>query len=197
MTHSLSDTISLFALLLCPAIPLFWIPVHCVPRFFRRLGFFTYVLPFITWLPLALLTFAYRDFLLSYRTALPVAVKFIGGLLFISGAGLQAWTLILLTLPVIMGMPEVTGSIPGRLVTRGPFAIVRHPTYLSHTMMLLGLFLWTGFTALGIVTLIDALAINIFVIPLEERELLERFGKQYEEYSQNVTSRFLPLRRHC
>jgi protein-S-isoprenylcysteine O-methyltransferase Ste14 len=94
-----------------------------------------------------------------------------------------------------MGMPEVTGSMPARLVTTGPFALVRHPTYLSHTVMLLGLFLWTGFTVLGVVTLIDALAVNIMVIPLEERELLERFGKAYEEYCQKAPSRFLPLRR--
>jgi len=195
MRHSLTDVIALAALLLWPAIPLFWVPVHCVPRFFRRLGFFTYVLPLITWLPVALLTFEFREILLSHRTALPAAAKFIGGLLFISGAGLQAWTLILLTLPVIMGMPEVTRSMPGRLVTRGPFAVVRHPTYLSHTLMLLGLFLWTGVTALGIVTLIDAFAVNAMVIPLEERELSERFGKEYEEYCQKVPSRFLPLRR--
>ena len=195
MRYSLTDVIALAALLLWPAIPLFWVPVHCVPRFFRRLGFFTYVLPLVTWLPVALLTFEYRDFLLSYRTALPVAVKFVGGLLFISGAGLQAWTLILLTLPVIMGMPEVTRGMPGRLVTKGPFAVVRHPTYLSHTLMVLGLFLWTGVTALGVVTLIDALVVNSMVIPLEERELMERFEKEYEEYCQKVPSRFLPLRR--
>ena len=195
MRHFLTDVVALAALLLWPAIPLFWVPVHCIPRFFRRLGFLTYVLPLITWLPVALLTFEYRDFLLSYRTALPAAAQFIGGFLFISGAGLQAWTLILLTLPVIMGMPEVTRGMPGRLVTKGPFAVVRHPTYLSHTLMLLGLFLWTGFTALGVVTLIDALVVNSMVIPLEERELFERFGKEYEEYCRKVPSRFLPVKR--
>ena len=55
MRHSLIDMLALTALLLWPAIPLFWIPVHCVPRFFRSLGFFTYVLPLLTWLPVALL----------------------------------------------------------------------------------------------------------------------------------------------
>jgi protein-S-isoprenylcysteine O-methyltransferase Ste14 len=80
-----------------------------------------------------------------------------------------------------MGMPEVTKGMPARLVTTGPFAVVRHPTYLSHTLMLLGLFLLTGYITLGVVTLIDALAVNTLVIPLEERELLERFGNEYEE----------------
>ncbi len=195
MSHHFSDLIALAALLLWPAIPLFWIPVHCIPRSFRRLGFLTYILPLITWLPVAFFTFELRDVLLGYRISLPGIVNVVGALLLVPGAGLQAWTLILLTLPVIMGMPEVTKSVPGRLVTTGPFAVVRHPTYLSHTLMLLGVFLLTGVTALGIVTVIDAFVVNIIVIPLEEREMSERFGKEYEEYRRKVPSRFLPFRR--
>ncbi len=195
MRLSFTELFALVALLLWPAIPLFWIPVHCLPRFFRRLGFFTYILPFITWLPVALLTFEMRDILLSYRIALPAIVNVLGALLLILGAGLQTWTIVLLTLPGIMGMPEVTKVVRGRLVTTGPFAVIRHPTYLSHSLMLLGLFLWTGVTALGAVTLFDALAVNSAVIPLEERELSERFGKEYDEYRRKVPFRFLPLYR--
>ena len=195
MNHSFTDIPAIAALLLWPAIPLFWIPVHCAPRFFRRLGFWTYILPLITWLPVAIFTFRLRDVLLQYRVDLPALANAIGVLLFVAGATLQTWTLILLTLPVIMGMPEVTKTVPGGLTTTGPFSVLRHPTYLSHTLMLLGLFLWTEVTALGIVTIIDALVVNTLVIPLEERELLERFGKEYEEYRRKVPSRFLPLHR--
>ncbi len=195
MNSSFSDLLAMAALLLWPAIPLFWIPVHCAPGFFRRLGFLTYILPFITWLPVACITFRLRDVLLQYRIELPVVVKIIGVLLFLSGAGLQAWTLLLLTLPIIMGMPEVSRSVPGRLVMKGPFTVVRHPTYLSHTMMLLGVFLLTGVPAVGVVTIVDAIAVNIMVIPLEEKELQQRFGKEYEDYRKKVPSRFLPLRR--
>jgi protein-S-isoprenylcysteine O-methyltransferase Ste14 len=45
------------------------------------------------------------------------------------------------------------------------------------------------------VAVLDALVVNAMVIPLEERELVERFGKEYEEYRRKVPSRFLPLRR--
>jgi protein-S-isoprenylcysteine O-methyltransferase Ste14 len=194
MRYSFNDLLTLAALLLWPAIPLFWVPVHCIPKFFRRLGFFTYILPLITWLPVAFFTFKLRDVLLGYRIALPATMNVIGAFLIVLGTGLQAWTLILLTLPGIMGMPEVTNAVPGRLVITGPFAVLRHPTYLSHTLMLLGLFLWSGVTALGVVTIIDVLVVNIMVIPLEERELSERFGQEYEEYRRKVPSRFLPLR---
>lgn len=195
MDHSFKDLLALAALMLWPAIPLLWIPVHCAPRFFRRLSFLTYVLPLITWLPLSIVTFELREILLQHRSALPAAANIIGICLFVTGALLQAWTLSLLTLPGITGMPEVTRSIPGRLRSAGPFSVVRHPTYLSHTFMLLGVFLATGVTAVGIATAVDAIAVNTMVIPLEERELLERFGAEYEEYRRNVPSRILPLPR--
>jgi protein-S-isoprenylcysteine O-methyltransferase Ste14 len=195
MRFSFTELVALAALVLWPAIPLFWIPVHCLPRFFRRLGFLTYILPFITWLPVAVFSFELRDTLLLYRVALPVIAQVVGALLFVVGSCLQAWTLALLTLPGIMGMPEVTKTVPGRLVTTGPFAVIRHPTYLSHTLMLLGLFLWTGVTALGIVTVIDGFVVNAMVIPLEEQELSQRFGSEYEDYRKKVPARFLPLRR--
>ncbi len=195
MAHSFTDLLALATLLLWPAIPLFWIPVHLAPGFFRRLGFFTYVLPLVTWLPLAFATFAEREILLQYKIEFNIAVKIAGAILFILGAGLQLWTLFLLTTPVIIGMPEVTQTVPGKLMTRGPFAVMRHPTYLSHTMMLLGLFLFTAVTAIGAVTILDAAAVNAVVIPLEEKELLQRFGKEYEDYRRRVRSRFLPKRQ--
>ena len=195
MHYSFYDLIAITALLLWPAIPLFWVPVHCVPGLFRRLGFWTYILPLITWLPIAFITFRLRYFLLQYRIELPAIMDVIGVLILVLGAGLQAWTLYLLTLPVTMGVPEVTTSVPGKLVTSGPYNLVRHPTYLSHTLMLLGLFFMTGLAALGMVTIVDAFMVNVIVIPLEEKELAQRFGKKYEEYLQKVPSRFLPMRR--
>ena len=50
-------------------------------------------------------------------------------------------------------------------------------------------------TVLGVMTLLDAIMINGIVIPLEERELSERFGNEYEEYRRKVPSRLLPLNR--
>jgi protein-S-isoprenylcysteine O-methyltransferase Ste14 len=59
-------------------------------------------------------------------------------------------------------------------------------------MMLMGVFLFTEVGATGIAALLDFFIIITIVIPLEERELLMRFGKEYEEYRQRVRSRFFP-----
>ncbi len=195
MAESYTNLIALITLMLWPAVPLFWIPVHCLPGFFRRLGLATYLLPLVTWLPAAIMIYDQRSFLLGYTVELPLAVKVAGFALLVPGVALQTWTVLLLTGPGIMGMPEVTDKVEGRMVTTGPFSLVRHPTYLSHTMMLLGVLFLTGVMAVGIVAFIDALVINIIVIPLEERELAARFGPKYEEYRKRVPSRVLPWTR--
>jgi hypothetical protein len=76
------------------------------PGFFRRLRFFAH--HHSSWLPVAVYTFELREFLLSYHLALNTLLHVIGALLFILGAGLQTWTLVLLTLPGIMGILEIT-----------------------------------------------------------------------------------------
>jgi len=196
MTQSITDFIAFITLVLWPAVPLFWVPVHCLPNFFKRLDLLTYVLPFVTWLPVAYVVYHYRDFLLDFQINFPFIVEIIGVLILVSGAALQVWTLLLLKVPAIMGVPEVTSRVRSGLVTSGPFSIVRHPTYVSHTLMLTGVFLWTGVIATGFVVLADLLAINIVVIPLEEKELVTRFGKEYERYKEKVRSRFLPWKFH-
>jgi hypothetical protein len=64
--QSLTDLIALVTLVLWPAVPLFWIPVHCLPRVFRRLGLATYLLPLVTWLPAAIVIYSQRSFLLGH-----------------------------------------------------------------------------------------------------------------------------------
>ncbi|MBI5101857.1 MAG: isoprenylcysteine carboxylmethyltransferase family protein [Nitrospirae bacterium] len=188
------DFIALIIIAVWPVIPLFWIPVHGFPRVFRRLGLFSYVVPAVLWLPLAYVIFKNRHDILSDKFQLPALIRACGAVLFLLGAALQVWTARLLSLRGIMGMPEISDKIEGRFVTSGPFKVVRHPTYLSHTMMFLGLFLTTGLHAMGVVTVLDLLLISVIVIPLEDRELSARFGREYDEYKRNVSG-FLPVKR--
>jgi protein-S-isoprenylcysteine O-methyltransferase Ste14 len=95
----------------------------------------------------------------------------------------------------LMGLPEVSSKFKGRLITGGPFSVVRHPTYLAHTLMFLGIFLASGVIAVAVITLFDLVLINIVIIPLEDRELLSRFGDEYKHYMQRVAG-FFPLISH-
>ncbi len=188
------DHLALLALLLWPAIPLFWIPVHGFNRFFRKIGLLTYALPLFTWLPIAYLIYLNRMNLLSYTIIVPHALGIIGMITLVGGIILQLWTLHLLSFRGITGMPEVSERYSGRFVTKGPFSVVRHPTYLSHTLMLLGVFLVTGAVTVAVFTVLDFFLIHALIIPLEDRELMNRFGRDYMKYK-NEVPRFFPTFR--
>jgi len=185
------DLLALITIIIWPVVPLFWIPVHCATKVFRRLGPLTYLMPLITWIPLAAFFYTHRAYLLGFKTDFPVAVRIAGALFLLLGTSLHIWTGNLLGLRGLTGLPEISPRTGGRLVTEGPFSVVRHPTYLAHTLMFLGIFLFTGVIGVGAVTLLDFLMINLVVIPLEDRELLQRFGKEYAQYKE-ITPGFFP-----
>lgn len=189
----LTDLIALITIIVWPVVPLFWIPVHCATGFFRKIRLLTYIMPLVTWLPLAYFIYYYRDFILQFKIVLPAAVTVIGILFLAFGTSLHIWTGKLLGLRGLIGLPEIEPEEGGRLVTEGPFSVVRHPTYLAHTMMFLGVFLITGMAAVGIITILDIVVINSLVIPLEEKELLIRFGDEYERYKGKVPGFFPQL----
>lgn len=191
----MTDFLAIMAIMVWPVVPLFWIPVHGFPRFFKNLGLMTYILPVITWVPLAYAVYHHREFLLKFKLIFPAAVFVSGTVLLLAGTMLNVWTALLLTLRGLIGLPEISPEVEGRLMTRGPFSIVRHPTYLSHTLMLFGIFLISGVIAAGVLTFLDLVLINIVIIPLEERELLSRFGDDYKKYKEKVPG-FFPRMPH-
>jgi len=186
-----TDLLALITIIIWPVVPLFWIPVHCATGVFRKLGPFTYIMPLITWMPLAWFFYAHRAYLLSFRTDFPLVIRISGAVLLLLGTSLHIWTGNLLGLRGLTGLPEISPRAGGRLVTEGPFSVVRHPTYLAHTVMFLGIFLLTGALGVGAVTLLDFIVINLIVIPLEDRELLQRFGAEYARYKE-TTPAFFP-----
>jgi protein-S-isoprenylcysteine O-methyltransferase Ste14 len=188
----LTDLLAIITVILWPVIPLFWIPVHGLSKIFKRLGLLTYITPLITWLPLVYIIYQNRIFLLQFKIDLPVTLNIIGILLFVIGTLLHIWTGLLLGLWGLVGLPEISSRIKGKLITEGPFSVVRHPTYLAHTLMFSGVFLITGVITVAIITLLDFLIINVLIIPLEEKELSARFGEDYKIYKKEVPSRFFP-----
>jgi len=186
----LNDLIALITIIIWPVVPLFWIPVHGLSRIFKRLGLLTYTMPLTTWPPLAYLIYTQRDFLLHYKTELPLFINITGIVFLIAGTLLHLWTGKLLGLWGLMGLPEISTKAKSKLVTEGAFSVVRHPTYLAHTLMFLGVFLVTEVIAVGVITLLDLIIINVVIIPLEDKELLNRFGDDYRKYKEEVSGFF-------
>lgn len=75
----------------------------------------------------------------------------------------------------------VDDPMPKALITRGPFALIRHPFYVSYSLAWLAA---PVATHAPVVTAMSLMAIGIYVAAArrEERMLEERFGEAYRTY---------------
>src|SRR5215212_1839194 len=92
--------------------------------------------------------------------------------------------------------PEVGAKekgVPQRLVVEGPYRYVRNPLYDGDFCLIVGAALLTRSWALLLLAALY-LAQLALQLPLEERELRERFGISYRRYCELVP-RFIPRRR--
>lgn len=188
----MTDVLVIATIMFWLVIPLFWIPVHFFSVSHKRIGLKAYLLPAFIWPPLCLLIYSHKELFVQFKIDIPFVLSSAGWILIIMGTVLHLWTARLLGFWGIIGVPEVSGGTQTHLVTRGPFSIVRHPTYLAHTILFFGVFLVTEALSVGIVTLVDFLIVNTLIIPLEEKEMVKRFGEQFRLYKKNVPYRFFP-----
>ncbi len=88
------------------------------------------------------------------------------------------------------GTPDPTNP-PQELVVTGPYRYVRNPIYVGVVFIFLGHFLWFGYWALLIYTVVAWLGAHVFVVLYEEPTLKRNFGTVYEDYLQRVP-RWIP-----
>lgn len=173
------------------AVPLLLLMVPASPGLWRRIGALTYLMIFVIWVPIAYSVYAGQSILLYAWIRFPITVNLIGMIFMATGMVLHAWTIKLLGIRASVGYEVIKPKMNGKLVTSGPFSVVRHPSYLAHSFMLLGAFLMTGFPSLGFLTLADFFLSYFVITRLEERELIHRFGQRYVDYQRRIP-RFFP-----
>jgi len=71
------------------------------------------------------------------------------------------------------------------VIRKGVFNITRHPIYLSEILLYLGLLMLSISLAAALVWIIAILFLHS-ISRYEERQLLTRFGEEYEQYMQEV-----------
>lgn len=74
---------------------------------------------------------------------------------------------------------------PERLMLGGPFRISRHPMYLGMIAAILGVAILLGSLGALLMILPFALIMDRFVA-MEERNLLDTFGRHYQDYRRRV-----------
>lgn len=125
----------------------------------------------------------------------------LGGLMLVGSVVAGAWAVakmgwarLLFTgalFPIGAGAQE--NGVPQRLVVEGPYRYVRNPLYDTDLCLIVGAGLLTRSWALLLLAALY-LAQLALQLPLEERELMERFGIPYRRYCELVP-RFVPRRR--
>jgi protein-S-isoprenylcysteine O-methyltransferase Ste14 len=184
--------LTLLMLMFMPGAVLFWFLVHPFIRFWRRLGLRRALAINYTLLS----AFAAGVFLLR-KTLL--AVDFgTNPVLIAVAVSMLAASIVLrrkisrhLRFSTLGGLPEMAPDrFPQRLLTEGIYSRIRHPRYVEVLLVMASLALIANNLA-AYVNWIIGIPSVLLIVRIEERELRDRFGAEYEAYCARVP-RFVP-----
>jgi protein-S-isoprenylcysteine O-methyltransferase Ste14 len=181
-------------LVLVSFVPLlaFWFLIHPFVHAWRRLGpGIAYAAALGVMVLIGVGLFALRGPLLAVEFGTVPALWPPAALAYLAAIVLEILCRRQLSIGTLIGLPElVSERAPGRLLTEGVYARIRHPRYAAGGLGLLALACFTNY--LAIYLLFAAYLPAIYAITVfEERELAERFGAAYVRYRERVP-RFLP-----
>ena len=195
MLDAIRFWVGVIVLMSYPVGLVLWVAIHPFAAFWRRLGtVWTYAILSIPSVGYMALIFLMRKKIMAgdFGTQIPLiglAVVFMGIGVFM---GLRRRRH--LNFAKLSGVPEISKQqYPGKLLTDGPYARVRNPRYIEAASFTFGYVLFSNHLAPYIMFLIS-LPVMFLVVILEERELRQRFGREYEEYCRMVP-RFIPARK--
>jgi len=83
---------------------------------------------------------------------------------------------------------------PRHLVTSGPFGVVRNPIMAAEIAVIWGEAFLFGILGLWVYAVLISAMAQVLIVRIEEPELRERFGAEYDEYCQRVP-RWVPRGR--
>jgi alpha-L-fucosidase 2 len=174
-----------------PPAVVFWIIIHPLASFWRRIGSaLSYVIVSTACLLLAGAVYHYRDVVMGPDLGTNYLLFFPGALLY----GVSAWLSVItkrqLSMRIFAGVPELAddGS-PGILLQEGVYGVIRHPRYLSVIVGTTGFALFVNYLG-AYLTVLGTVPALYLVAFMEERELSQRFGEEYDRYRSRVPAIF-------
>ena len=184
--------VALIVLIGYPPGLMLWFFIHPCASFWRKLGpVWTYTILGVPTLALMVGMYMARATLLArdFGTNYPLMVL-----------SVLTWIVVViiafkrkkhLSFGVLSGLPEVSEErYPGKLFTEGIYAKIRNPRYVEVLLAVLAYALFANYLAPYIAFLAGVPVVYIIVL-LEENELRQRFGSEYEAYCRRVP-RFIP-----
>lgn len=182
--------LGLILIILMPIVIIFWVVIHSGSSFWRRqpvsLAYSTagFVIVIV-----AILAFSNRQFLLWSDLGTNYILFILGSIIYLASWFLWRPVKRHLDFKTFAGIPEVKDEKID-LIQDGPFAIVRHPRYFMVAIGVLGWCLMSHYAGVYIVGLASILGL-VLIMTLEERDLVARFGDEYNQYKKQVPQ-FIP-----
>jgi protein-S-isoprenylcysteine O-methyltransferase Ste14 len=170
-------------------IPAYWFLVHPLAQFWRQRKVSLRVIGpawLLMWVVAGALTFRWRHAAL-YREPLAwiPAAALIACAMYVYREARRNFST-----DQVLGRSELEpDKHEQRLVTEGIRGRVRHPYYLAHLLHLTGWAVGTGSAAVWGLWLFGVVT-GAVMLPMEERELVRRFGDSYREYRRRVPALF-------
>lgn len=184
-----------FAVLTLGSLPFalaYWYLIHPFVGFWRATG------PWVAYAAMALVlalnlvaVWTWREplFATSYSVGLPHWI--LAATCYVTAAAVQVTVQRQLKFRILAGLPELSPERhAGELLHTGIYARIRHPRYVSVAFGMLAAAIFCNYQSLWIATILMFPALYGIVL-LEERELVDRFGEAYVDYSRRVP-RFIP-----
>jgi len=118
-----------------------------------------------------------------------LSVEIIGLIIYLSGFALMIWALIRLGMNYQLGGVDPRSN--DKMVSSGPYKIIRHPMYTAALCIALGLsLLIQSIACFGVFCIY--LFLIILLIPKEEKSLIGAYGESYRLY-QKTTKKLIPI----
>jgi protein-S-isoprenylcysteine O-methyltransferase Ste14 len=187
-----ADWIAAFTVVAVPPFLLFWFFVHPFTRRWRKLGpAKAYPIFCAILVTMMVIIYQFRVPLLRLHSPVSRPLAALAALLFLASLALGVLRTRRLSTTVMIGFPQLSDrAYPGTLVTDGVYAYLRHPRYAQVALGLVAVALFTNYLAVYVIAAAH-IPVMYLVVLLEERELRDRFGRQYDDYANRVP-RFFP-----
>jgi len=174
-----------FLLALYLPVPIYMIWIHAFGRVWKRMGPASYAIHWTVYIAtVAAVVLCHRAW--GWQAwSWPAWIPWLGLFPVATAAWLGFRTYTTIPVKTLLTFRQIRPDGERRLIRDGILGTIRHPRYVMFTLLALGNFVVTGYP-LVLVSLAVTVAVFAVVIRLEENELREYFGEEFEEYKRAV-----------
>lgn len=192
MLETVRFYLALMTVATLPFALIYWYLIHPFVAFWRRTGpWVAYGVVLVVLVANVAVVWNWRDVLFGVSYSVGPPHWILAALLYITAAAIQIRCQRYLKFRIMAGLPELSPERHAiELLQDGIYARIRHPRYVSVSFGMLAVAIFCNYASLWVVTIL-MFPVLYGIVLLEERELRDRFGEAYVDYSQRVP-RFVP-----